>query len=205
MNIYLVSLGPALANHLWQCTAFTIAAWLFTVALRKNQARVRYAIWLAASIKFLIPFSLLISIGSLLPHSKQPVAPVVYSTMDVVEEPFAIVPTASAPPSVHVLTWRERAEAAVPDCLGTLWLVGAGIVLFGWWNRWRMVSTGMRDAAPATDGRELQILRRLKTNASESDQRDPSSSHIARTNGARYLWRLPSGSGVAQTAFVTVG
>ena len=46
-----------LANHLWQSTLFAVIAWLLTLALRKNRAAMRYWIWLAASIKFLIPFS----------------------------------------------------------------------------------------------------------------------------------------------------
>jgi len=41
------NLSP-LANHLWQSTLFTAAAWLLTLALRKNRAAVRYGLWLAA-------------------------------------------------------------------------------------------------------------------------------------------------------------
>lgn len=40
------------------------AAWLLTLALRKNRAGVRYGLWLAASLKFLVPFSLLVGAGS---------------------------------------------------------------------------------------------------------------------------------------------
>jgi hypothetical protein len=36
-------------KHLWESTLFAAAAWLVTLALRKNRAAVRYAIWLAAS------------------------------------------------------------------------------------------------------------------------------------------------------------
>jgi hypothetical protein len=43
-------------NHLWQSTAFATAAWLLTLVLRKNRAAVRYSVWLAASVKFLVPF-----------------------------------------------------------------------------------------------------------------------------------------------------
>lgn len=161
MNSYLTSLGPALANHVWQSTAFGFLAWLLTLFLRRNQARVRYAIWMAASIKFLIPFSLLISAGNLLPHPRQPLAPLVYSTMDVVEQPFATdaTPTTEA---VHAQTARERAEALLPACLGTLWLLGVGTVLLGWGHRWRIVSRSARQALPAIEGRELKILRRLE-------------------------------------------
>jgi bla regulator protein BlaR1 len=34
--------GAAIANHLWQSTLFAIVAAVFTLALRKNQARVRH-------------------------------------------------------------------------------------------------------------------------------------------------------------------
>ena len=60
----LADLSP-IANNLWQSTVFALAAWLLTIlALRKNRAAVRYWVWFAASVKFLIPFSLLVSIGN---------------------------------------------------------------------------------------------------------------------------------------------
>ena len=58
--------GAAVANHLWQSSVFAVAAWLTALQLRRNRAHVRHGIWLAASVKFLIPFSLLINLGGLL-------------------------------------------------------------------------------------------------------------------------------------------
>jgi ABC-type Fe3+ transport system permease subunit len=58
------AIGATLGNHLWQSTLFAIVAGLLTLALRNNPARVRYWLWLAAAAKFLIPFSLLIGVGS---------------------------------------------------------------------------------------------------------------------------------------------
>ena len=54
----------AIANHLLQSTLFGAIAVLLTLAFRKNRAQIRYALWLSASVKFLIPFSLLIALGS---------------------------------------------------------------------------------------------------------------------------------------------
>ena len=54
----------ALINHLWQSTLFCGGAWLITLALRANSASLRHWIWLLASLKFLVPFSLLFLIGS---------------------------------------------------------------------------------------------------------------------------------------------
>src|SRR5271155_2714443 len=53
-----------LTNHLWQSTLFAVAAGLLTLAFRNNRAQVRYWLWFSASVKFLIPFSLLVSFGS---------------------------------------------------------------------------------------------------------------------------------------------
>ena len=64
------ALAPAVGNHLWQSTLFAAAAGLLTLALRKNHARARYWLWLAASLKFLVPFSLLTSLGSRMAWSR---------------------------------------------------------------------------------------------------------------------------------------
>ena len=56
----------ALTNHSWQSTLFAIAAGLLTLILRKERAGIRYWIWFSASVKFLLPFSLLILLGSYL-------------------------------------------------------------------------------------------------------------------------------------------
>src|ERR1700693_304873 len=52
------------ANHLWQSTLFAAVAGLLALGLRKQRAQVRYGLWLAASVKFLISFALLVSMGS---------------------------------------------------------------------------------------------------------------------------------------------
>ena len=52
-------------NHLWQSTVFALLAGLLTLAFRKNRAQVRYWLWLSASVKFLLPFSLLLTLGGL--------------------------------------------------------------------------------------------------------------------------------------------
>jgi len=56
------------ANHVWQSTLFAAAAGLLTLLLRVNRAEVRYWIWLAASVKFLIPCSILVDAGGLMRH-----------------------------------------------------------------------------------------------------------------------------------------
>ncbi len=83
-----------MANHLWQSTLFALLAAILALALRKNQARVRHRLWLAASLKFLIPFSLLTSLGAhlaTLNHSAETQTGL-YFVIQEVSQPFAQTP-----------------------------------------------------------------------------------------------------------------
>src|ERR1700751_138532 len=53
----------ALLNHLWQSSLVAGAIWALTLLFRNNGAGVRHGLWLVASLKFLLPFSLLAAIG----------------------------------------------------------------------------------------------------------------------------------------------
>jgi uncharacterized protein (TIGR03435 family) len=81
----------ALTNHLWQSTLFAVAAGLLTAALRGNRAQIRYCLWLIASFKFLIPLSLLLSLGGHLgwtPAAQKIATQAVTVTMAQLTEPF---------------------------------------------------------------------------------------------------------------------
>ncbi|HEY4077348.1 MAG TPA: M56 family metallopeptidase [Rhizomicrobium sp.] len=54
----------ALLDHIWQSTLFAGAAGLLTLICWRNAARVRFALWFAASLKFLVPFSALAALGA---------------------------------------------------------------------------------------------------------------------------------------------
>src|SRR5215472_8002436 len=64
----------AFANHLWQSTIFALLASGLTLVLRRQPARIRYWVWLAASVKFLIPFSWLVAVGSRIAWFGSPVS-----------------------------------------------------------------------------------------------------------------------------------
>jgi bla regulator protein BlaR1 len=152
--------APALGNHLWQSTLFTIMAGLLTLILRKNHARIRYWLWLAASLKFLVPFSLLIGIGSHLTWSQRP-APTnagFYIAMEEVSQPFA-QPTVSMIPQRTALTGLIH---PLPAILAVVWLCGFLAVVFVWYRRWRRVSNALRNAEPLRGGREVEMLLRLE-------------------------------------------
>jgi len=132
----------AFANHLWQSSLFAVAAPLLTLALRHNRAQVRYRLWLAASIKFLIPFSLLLSAGSRLEwRAAQTVAPPLASAIAQISQPF------TAPLPALAMPAGPAVPSLLPALLALVWLCGCAGVFFRWWVRWRRVRIAVRSAS----------------------------------------------------------
>jgi uncharacterized protein (TIGR03435 family) len=80
-----------LTNHVWQSTVFAVAAGLLTVAFRNDRAQIRYWLWLSASLKFLLPFWLLTSLGGRMqwvPAVKKGATPAVSLKMEQITRPF---------------------------------------------------------------------------------------------------------------------
>lgn len=132
-------MSPLIANHLWQSTVFAMIAALLALSLRRADARARHWIWLAASVKFLIPFSLLISAGSRLQLAHPAFSPPRLSiTVAQISQPFT-------PPMQPVLI--PAGPAAAP-LLPFLWLFGSACVLLFWFARWRRIRSIVRAATP---------------------------------------------------------
>nr|HEV7953023.1 TIGR03435 family protein [Candidatus Acidoferrales bacterium] len=149
----LTDLSP-LANHLWQSTLFAIAAWLLALVLRKNRASVRYWIWFAASVKFLIPFSLLVSIGNRFAWHSAPIVtqPQFANAINQIGQPFAtFTETSSATPLPH-------ASSAVPLILLATWLTGAIVALIVWLRSLRQIRAIKRSATPLPLGLSIPVL-----------------------------------------------
>jgi len=134
-------------NHLWQSTLFAAFAWLIVITLlRNNQAQARYAVWVAASIKFLVPFAALIDLGRRLGWMKlaAPGTQVgLYYAMDQFSRraapqfiPSALRPTVPAPGS-HL-----------PSVLLIVWVCGVFVVAIKWWISWRRVREAAHGATP---------------------------------------------------------
>src|SRR5262245_35105126 len=104
------SLFQPLANHLWQSTLFAAVAGLLTLALRKNRAQTRYWLWLTASVKFLIPFSLLVDVGGHFGRHFAPAtaSPNLSSVIEQVSQPFTapfLSATIPASPETSPVNW----------------------------------------------------------------------------------------------------
>jgi len=137
---------PTFFNHLLQSTLFAAAAGLLTLAFRKNRAQVRYALWLAASVKFLIPFSVLIAMGSHFAWRASAGAAQsgLSFVVEQVSQPFASPVAVSIAPAVSHVSWTGW----IPSVLSALWVIGFLIVVTSWWRRWRDLRAVLRDASP---------------------------------------------------------
>ncbi len=156
------AIAPALGNHLWQSTLFASAAGLFTLFLRKNQARARYWLWLAASVKFLIPLSLLVAMGSHLPwpRSSAGMHAGLYVAMEQVSQPFTPSTTPVISPATPS-TVSQSVTHLLPALLLVTWLCGFVMVTFVWCVRWSRISRATREAVPLRAGREVEALLRI--------------------------------------------
>ncbi len=158
------SVGPAVGNHLWQSTVFAALAGLMTLLLRKRIASARYGLWLAASVKFFIPFSLLIGLGGLLAKPQHvAIEPQMqmYSALKAASQPFP--ETAKPAVTAHTASSMKRFAARLPLVLAVVWLCGLVAVLLVWFARWRRVSAIQQRAVLVQEGREVEILRRLES------------------------------------------
>ncbi len=133
---------PAVANHLWQSTLFAGVAALLALSLRKNRAHMRYRLWVAASIKFLVPFSVLVSAASRIEWSPAPAGgPPLAAAIGQISEPFTLQQLPVSTPAASSLS--PAIAAAV-----TVWLIGCAVVLARWLLRWRRIRSAVRAAEP---------------------------------------------------------
>lgn len=139
----------SLVNHLWQSTLFALAIALAAHAFRDDAARIRYALWMAASVKFLVPFSLLAALGARL-------APMPEQTLSGIAEWQVSLDRLATP--------IEADSVAEPIAIAllALWLAGTILIAGHTLLRARRLGELVRSAAcaPATGiGAPLPIKR----------------------------------------------
>jgi bla regulator protein blaR1 len=138
-----------IANHLWQSTLVAAAIAALCFALRKNTARTRYWLWLAASLKFLVPFSMLVSLGSSVNSPGDlPTIPAV--TVEQISTSFSPVPIAITRPQAAAPQW--------PFVLAAIWAAGSLLLLLRWLLRWRSVYAIKRAAHELPLSQAIPVL-----------------------------------------------
>jgi bla regulator protein blaR1 len=133
---------PELVNHVWESTLFACVMGLLALVLRNNRAAVRHGLWVAASVKFLVPFSLLIGLGSQVEWRKVPTAPEPrpYAALQI-RDPIA---SAAAPSGLL----QQMPPNRIPAILLGIWLCGFVANSVAWWRRWRHVRAAWSAASP---------------------------------------------------------
>src|SRR5688572_10203561 len=147
-------------DHVWQSTLFAGVIAILALALRHNRARLRYSLWLAASIKFLVPFATLAAAGGLLEWQQAP-APIRSAVASPVARDF------SAP---FAVMWVDPAtmvtSAAQPQWIApllfTVWACGFAANVLRRVRQWRQIGAAVRASTPfaattpAPDGIEIR-------------------------------------------------
>jgi beta-lactamase regulating signal transducer with metallopeptidase domain len=110
-----------LLDHLWQSTLFAAGAGLLTLTLRHNSARLRFRLWFAASLKFLLPFALLTALGERLSRFFPQALPRAILVLQPAAERFSAPVRALVPP--------QSEPASLVPFLVTAWLAGIALVL----------------------------------------------------------------------------
>src|SRR5271170_3271236 len=143
---------PELTNHIWQSTLFAVVAGLATLAFRKNRAQVRYWLWFSASFKFLVPFSLLLSLGNHLqwtPVARKIAAPAVSTAMLQITQPFPNNPS-FVPSAPGHADWTPAAVLAI-------WLCGFAAIALIRARGWRRIRAAVRSSTPIDMLASMQV------------------------------------------------
>lgn len=152
-----------LLNHLWQSTVVAILGWLLTLALRNNSARVRYAIWIIASIKFLVPFKLLTYASARLMKPVASNGVQLYTTVEEFTRPIRQAPIAVS--QMHSSLSPMHSWSLVWALVAAVWVCGFVVMLAKWISGWRSASRMVRTAEEIIKGREFEALLHAQSDA----------------------------------------
>jgi len=122
-----------IVNHLWQSTLVAIAIAGLAAMLRDDGAHSRYWLWWAASVKFLVPFSLLTVLGNALRDAGAP-------SVDLADWPVTL--GVIAEPMPDAAGWASPAVALL-----AVWALGFAAVAGTWIARALKVRALLRASA----------------------------------------------------------
>ena len=124
-----------------------LTMWILAQALRKNRAGTRYWLWMAASIKFLVPFSVLIAAGESIRTAMQ--SPMqrfdVAAAVDQFAEPF---PASPQPFAIAMQAGNVHHGISIAPFLLAIWACGFLAVLVSWGRSWWRIRRAVQQALP---------------------------------------------------------
>jgi uncharacterized protein (TIGR03435 family) len=149
-------------NHLWQSTLVLALCGLLGWWLRRQRADVRHTLWLAASVKFVVPSAAFVALGRQIgwPTTTAMPQPAVASVLDSINQPVNFESTLWLPvPSA------AGVPAESPDWLLAIvavWILGCVTQCSLWALRWYRVASLVKRSPILDDVREVARLRRVQ-------------------------------------------
>ena len=184
--------GPLL-DHLWQSTWFAGVCAVLALALHRHEARLRTILWSASIVKFLVPWTALVALGTAMNVWSRaevpPGRPNAAFYVDALAQPFTQARFAT--PDAAPLFSNASSDPLVAAAIA-IWAVGALLLVGRWVVQWVRLRAVVRSAEPVGSGRELDIFRRAQ-------QRDPRFAHVSLA-----LTDQPIGPGVAGSVWPVV-
>jgi beta-lactamase regulating signal transducer with metallopeptidase domain len=164
-------------NHLWQATLFSGFAYVAARAMRRGSARSRYLVWIAASVKFVLPSAAIVFLFGVvsvpLRLSLPPVTRIspAYKSISPVVYPFGsdvadVAKPVAAGAFAHEQPDPPGSSSILPSILSVLtivWLIGIVITLVRWRLGRRSLLKSLRSSEFVIGGREWRILREVRT------------------------------------------
>lgn len=155
MPTILVDVG----NHIWQSTIFAGLVGAVVLLFRRKQAKIRHALWMVASAKFLVPFAFFVAAGSYMGHFSpgKTARGTVPNFVEAIGRPltYSVTNLQSISKAAGLQTWLSLAAVMV-------WAVGSLAVLGLWMLRWSKIRRVVVAATPIGDGRrEHEIFARV--------------------------------------------
>jgi beta-lactamase regulating signal transducer with metallopeptidase domain len=138
-----------LLDHIWQSSLFAGCIGILTLLFRRNGAAVRFWLWFAASVKFLLPFAVLAMAGAylarLFPASQSMLSQSILAFQPAAAKFSAPVQMLAAGKSIN-----PHQGVDLAPLLLAVWLLGLSIILAVRLLRWFRLRAVMAAAQPLT-------------------------------------------------------
>jgi TonB family protein len=155
---------PFLANHLWQSTLLALAAFAPALLLKNAPGRARYVVWLIASVKFVVPSALLVSMAHLFGLNFSSLV----ASNSAASEGFTVISQLTAPViQFDQSTSRDTIAAGSHNelfcLLSIVWFAGFAFLVALWWRRRQRFRSAIRFAPKTLATREKLVLGRVRS------------------------------------------
>jgi beta-lactamase regulating signal transducer with metallopeptidase domain len=135
-----------LVNHLWQSTLFSVAVGLLTLAFRENGANIRFCLWLVASVKFLLPFHLLVLVGTYLDWGTAPGIHTPHLFVPAIDQ-IAQLGTMMTNGVVAPSQPAASAHWSISTFIWVIWSIGFALLISRWVFQWWKIRAAVKSSS----------------------------------------------------------